>query len=453
MEKNYISLESFEKIIKYNAKENKFNILEFDRQNKDSTCFTHLSIFDDESRGTILEDKNKVEGLLDALINNSPKKKEILGGFSELEKGAIGSMLGMSIGDAMGSRLEFLPYIPEDKLDPKKELKNMGEKAGGHFRLEPGQWTDDTSMGLCIADSLLVNEGKLDQYDIMNRFIAWWIGGYNNAFRNNNKNNIPSRHSVGLGGNISLSFRQYIVSPVKETKAGNKNTSGNGSIMRNAAIPICFYYEIEKACKKAKEQSLTTHQGIQAKECCNILTYIVVKILNGEKLKDVLNNLKVKEILVDIDNNEIEENLSAYKSVISLIESKTDESGEDWNWRKNEIYKYNKERARKQPGYIGSYAMDNLAMSLNIVYRAKSFEEAIIKAVNLRGDADSVASVVGQIAGAAYPLESIPSDWIKSIKKWDDGQIALRGYMLSRLYSGKSSYFKKKQKEEGIKQK
>ena len=82
--------------------------------------------------------------------------------------------------------------------------------------------------------------------------------------------------------------------------------------------------------------------------------------------------------------------------------------------------------------------MDNMAMSLNIIYNTNSFKEAIIKAVNLRGDADSVASVVGQIAGAYYPIENIPYDWIQEIYRWDRGEIALRGYMLTRLRNGYS---------------
>ena len=235
--------------------------------------------------------------------------------------------------------------------------------------------------------------------------------------------------------------------PVEVTRAGDKNTSGNGSIMRNAAIPICFNYNIEEACENAKKQSLSTHQGIQAMECCNILTHIVCKILNGQKLKDVLDNLKVDEILVNKHKKLYEEYPSQNESVKSLILSKSDNSGNDWNWRTTKIYKYNPGRARKQPGYIGSYAMDNLAMSLNIVYRTNNFREAIIKAVNVRGDADSVASVVGQIAGAAYSMEGIPIDWIETINKWDDGEIALRGYMLSRLYTRKSYYIGKEKKE------
>ena len=77
--------------------------------------------------------------------------------------------------------------------------------------------------------------------------------------------------------------------------------------------------------------------------------------------------------------------------------------------------------------------MDNMAMSLNTIYNTNNFKDAIIRAANIRGDSDSVASVVGQIAGALYPIEEIPGDWIKAIDNWDHGEIALRGYMLARI--------------------
>jgi len=83
-------------------------------------------------------------------------------------------------------------------------------------------------------------------------------------------------------------------------------------------------------------------------------------------------------------------------------------------------------------------------MSLNILYNTNNFRDALIKIVNIRGDSDSVASVVGQIAGAYYDVESIPGDWIEAINKWDDGEIALRGYMLARLHDKKSFIMEEK---------
>ena len=426
--KNYCSLEDFENmVLKEDEKNKDYFILSpnFSYINDYSIFLSHLSIFDDEKRGTIQQDKNTVSKILQILKNDkltSKEKKEQLNllGINDREKRGIGSMMGMAIGDAMGSRYEFQP-VRYDKQD----LFDMGKIKGGAFELEPGQWTDDTSMGLCIADSLLINNGELDLHDLMRRFIAWNEGGYNNAFRLNEENGLYPRCSVGLGGNISMALYRYKKKREAKTKAGDKYTSGNGSIMRNAAIPICFYYDIKLACEKAKEQSLTTHQGLEAKECCSLLTYIIVKILKGEnKLKDILDSLDKFE--------------TTEKSVECLANSGKDDNN-NWNWKEKKYF-YNEKRAKSQPGYIGSYAMDNLAMSLHIIYNTNSFKEAIIKAVNLRGDSDSVASVVGQIAGAYYPIEEIPFEWIESINKWDKGEIALRGYMLSRLYTNESKY-------------
>ena len=381
-----------------------------------------LSIFD-KDRGTIKEDRHLINKVLEILKTHksAEEKRELLKKYnlSNEEKKGIGSMLGMAIGDAMGARYEF-KKVRYDKID----LKDMGDPGISNFKMEPGQWTDDTSMGLCLADSLLMNKGELKPHDLMRRFLCWWYGGYNNAFRNNS----TPRHSVGLGGNISQSFSRYKEYQEEETKAGDKNTSGNGSIMRNAAIPICFHYDINKACEKARKQSLVTHQGVEAKECCSLLTHIIVKIFKGEKLKDILDNLG-KTFITDVP------------SVKYLANSKQEGSDVDrnWNWKFKGQYKYSPKRVKEKPGYVGSYAMDNMAMSLNILYNTDNFRDALIKIVNIRGDSDSVASVVGQIAGAYYGIETIPGDWIEAINRWDNGEIALRGYMLARLHN-KSSY-------------
>ena len=214
------------------------------------------------------------------------KKKKQNNSFTKIEKSAIGSMLGMSIGDAMGARVEFMP------LDYNyKEIKDMGKGPYGNFKLNPGQWTDDTSMGLCISDSLIEKQGEFDPRDIMMRFILWWYFGYNNAFRFDNKRH--NKHSVGLGGNISGSLYKYIKDYGKNeyTKFGNKKTSGNGSIMRNAAIPICYFRNKEKALDFARKQSLITHQGDEAAGCCQLMTFIIIKIFKLKKGKN-LNDKK-----------------------------------------------------------------------------------------------------------------------------------------------------------------
>ena len=418
----FASLDIFEKCV-LNKDSDYFILSPYYRTHIDPSgiFLSKISIFN-KDRGTVMKDKRLINEVLKILRAKLPpeEKKELLKKYnlSNIEKKAIGSMLGMGIGDAMGARYEFKD-VRYDKID----LKDMGKPGISNFNMEPGQWTDDTSMGLCLADSLLMNKGELNQHDLMRRFLCWWYGGYNNAFR---FNTIP-RHSVGLGGNISQSFKHYLKYQKPETQAGDKNTSGNGSIMRNAAIPICFNYNIDLACEKARRQSLVTHQGLEAKECCSLLTHIIIKIFQGEKLLDILNNLG-KTFKTEVE------------SVKYLANSKQEGTNinRNWNWRIKGQYKYSPERSKKMPGYIGSYAMDNMAMSLNILYNTNSFREALIKIVNIRGDSDSVASVVGQIAGAYYDIETIPGDWIEAINKWDDGEIALRGYMLARLHDKKS---------------
>ena len=161
-------------------------------------------------------------------------------------------------------------------------------------------------------------------------------------------------------------------------------------------------------------------------ECYSLLTHIILKIFNGEKLKDILNNL----------GSSFKTNVESLKFLANHKQEGNDEN-RNWDWTV-EQYCYSPKRSEKHPGYVGSYAMDNMAMSLNVVYNTKSFKDALIRIVNIRGDSDSVASVVGQIAGAYYPIEEIPGDWIKAIYQWDHGDIALKGYMLSRLKERKS---------------
>lgn len=394
----------------------------------DFSCraFNKQSIFDDEAAGTVKRDREFVEEVL-----RNPS--EALAGkrIGHLEDGAMGALVGMAVADAMGHRYEFQPVV----YDTVK-LRGMGEGPGGAFQLQPGQWTDDASMGLCLADSLLTHGGELDGHDLMHRFLAWWSGGYDNAFRYD-----PGpRSSVGLGGNISLSFAAYIRKPAAHTPAGDKNTSGNGSVMRNAPVAVCYHADMDAALRVAAEQSLTTHQGTEAAECCRLLTHITVKGLNGERLADVLAGLG------DTFQTDVE-------SVRALARSEAEHSADgsacpdrDWRWR-SQTYHYCKSRARANPGYIGSYAMDAMAMALHVLHTTDSFEAAVVKVVNMRGDSDSVGSVVAQMAGAFYGLSGIPKAWVDTLAQWDHHEIALRGYMLAHIRDGSSSYAEPKHQE------
>jgi ADP-ribosylglycohydrolase len=337
------------------------------------------------------------------------------GGLTAEEDRALGSVLGMVVGDALGAPLEF------NHVQYDKQFITGMDVATPHFGLKPGQWTDDASMGLCMADSLLVS-GGFNAADMKHRFLLWWNCGYCNAFRADRRRR--SRHSVGLGGNISMSFDEFLRNGEPYTAAGDKNTSGNGSIMRLAPVPVFFHDNYDDALKYSALSSLTTHQGDEAAECCRLMAHLIVNAIHkGDGTKKLLND-KI-------------EFTSPLKSVTCLTNSEqeepakdTDPADRDWNWR-HPAHRYAPTRARKQPGYIGSYSMDALCMALHCVHSTNSFAEAVLKAANMCGDSDSVASVTGQIAGAIYGASAIPKDWLQKVNQWDNGgEIALKAYKL-----------------------
>ncbi len=355
---------------------------------------------------------------------------------------AIGCIMAHAIGDSMGSVLEFqeVDYTRKLIVDfdqtyfcyRRKKLPEIFNA----FQLKVGQYTDDFSMGLCLADSLLAC-GKMDCVDLRRRFLRWWFSGYNNAFRFDSDR--KGKMSVGLGGNIAESFSETIedeeIRP--QTRAGSPATSGNGSVMRLSPVALYFHHDLAQALDAAEAQSLTTHQGTEAADCCKLMAYVIVKALHnpdvpkpGEKgfAKKVLDGLDIeKELLPKIRTK------TAKCLCLSQVEKDpptnmycTGPADRNWNW-KAPAYRYSPTRTLLNGGYIGSYAMDAVAMALHCVYTTNSVGEAVMKAANIGGDADSVAAVTGQMAGAIYGVSGIKPLWCNYIMQWDNhGEIPLR---------------------------
>jgi len=346
------------------------------------------------------------------------------------EDRAIGSMLGLAVGDALGAPLEFSPV-----RYGSRELAGFDDvvwkKAGNNrFALAPGQWTDDTSMALCLADSLLVAHG-FDARDLRLRFWNWWQFGYCNAFGFDAER--ADRRSVGLGGNIWESFEEFLRLKTEFTTAGDSRMSGNGSLMRNAPIAIFYHDNIAQAEAMSARQSKTTHQGEEAAECCRLLTHCIVQGIHGDGTARAL------------ERSSSEFRSDCY-SVSCLAASEREEPHPDnhghqledrsWNWRST-TFKYSPTRASEHPDYIGSYAMDALAMALHCVASTSTFAEAVLRCANLGGDSDSTAAITGQIAGAIYGARAIPQDWIDAVLQWDPhGDILLRAHKLFRQERG-----------------
>jgi ADP-ribosyl-[dinitrogen reductase] hydrolase len=333
------------------------------------------------------------------------------------EDRCFGTMFGMVMGDALGAPMEFraVRYDDEHRL-----INDLEHDCHGSFGLLPGQWTDDASMGLCLADSLLWCRG-LDVFDLKVRFLNWWEYGYNNAFR---LASMP-QHSIGLGGNISMSFSEFKSTGAVYTRQGDKETCGNGSLMRNGAPAAFFHDDYEAAVNCARQQSYLTHQGTEAAECCALLAHLVHKAINtpGITKEELLGNIDFK---------------TECPGVIALTASMQENPtpGKNWNledrnwqWRAP-TYRYAPGRARMQPGYVGSYAMDALSMALHCVWSTNTMTDAMLKAANRCGDADSVTSVTGQLAGALYGASAIPKHWFAVTAKWDNNETGLRAYKM-----------------------
>lgn len=338
---------------------------------------------------------------------------------------SLGCMLGNIVSDALGAPLEFSPVRYGVAELTGMDHDKIWQKSGyNSFNLKPGQWTDDGSMALCIMDSLLCCN-KFDPYDLRQRFHGWNTHGYNNAFGRDAARSPAS--SVGLGGNISMSMTEWEEKGTPATTAGNKYTSGNGSVMRNGAVPVWFRNNIEEGMDAATRQSRTTHAGDEAAELCRLMTFICIKFINGagrEFLEDVKGFQSPSYGVSCLAKAECEKKHEQNSDpVFGGLERRR------WNW-KTPDYQYCAFRAQDNPGYCGSYAMDAVSMALHCVYSTSSFEEATLKAANLCGDADTVCAVTGQLAGALYGISAIPQSWITRLQQWDDNTILARALML-----------------------
>lgn len=274
-----------------------------------------------------------------------------------------GCLLGLAIGDAVGTTVEFMPRgsfsIITDML------------GGGPFNLKPGQWTDDTSMALCLATSIVEKKGH-DPLDQMQRYMHWCKDGYMSS----------TGKCFDIGRTVLEALGNFEITGDPNSGPTRKNSAGNGSLMRLAPVPMFYAPDLEKAMFFSGESSRTTHGATEAVEACNLFGSILVKALEGKNKSQILFDNDVRNItsqkILDISKG-------AYISkVIDQIQS---------------------------TGYV----IESLSAALWSFWNSNSFEEAILKAVNLGNDADTTAAICGQVAGAYYGRVGIPPSWLDKL--------------------------------------
>ena len=243
---------------------------------------------------------------------------------------------------------------------------------GGPFGLRPGEWTDDTSMALCLADSLIRRNG-LDQRDLMERFVRWWRQGENSH----------NARCFDIGITTREALDRFLKTGDPVAGSADPMKAGNGSIMRLAPVALRWAGSREQAIAAARAQSVTTHAAPAAVEACALLAEILTEaIATGDKAA----------VLLARPSSEPSVNAVGAGS-----------------WREKE------RREIRSSGYV----VHTLEAALWCIDRSDDFAQAVLLAANLADDADTVAAVTGQIAGALWGLTGIRHDWLDRLA-WRD---------------------------------
>ena len=185
-----------------------------------------------------------------------------------------GTLIGLAVGDALGAAVEFKA--------PGSFAPVTGYRTGGPHRLEAGEWTDDTSMALALAESMASVGWDLN--DQANRYVAWWKTG---------KYSVNGR-CFDIGITTSLALNQFLADQ-NALVSGDRSerASGNGSIMRLAPVPIRYAQlyptKTDELSRLAEESSLPTHASEQCLSACRYLALVLTALIQGEDRGEVLS--------------------------------------------------------------------------------------------------------------------------------------------------------------------
>jgi ADP-ribosyl-[dinitrogen reductase] hydrolase len=272
---------------------------------------------------------------------------------------AVGAMVGLAVGDALGTTLEFCAR------DARPPLIDM--VGGGPFQLGRGQWTDDTAMSLSLADCL-DHDRDFSEQELLSRFVNWWELGINSC--------TGTCFDIGITTRAALMHWQR----TKQDHCGSTDpqTAGNGSLMRLAPVAVRFWNDRPHLRDIAGRQSRTTHAAPESVDACVAFADVLADAIEGQSKDQVLRN-----------------RWDTYASGISMIMS--------GGWRG---------KVRDQIHATG-YVAHSLEAALWCVDRTNGFRDAVLMAANLGDDADTTAAITGQLAGALYGCSDIPKEWLQ----------------------------------------
>lgn len=283
-----------------------------------------------------------------------------------------GSLIGLAIGDAMGVPLEFKP--------PGTFRPVHAMVGGGPFGLKSGEWTDDTSMALCLAESLIRCTG-FDLKDQLARYCDWYHNGH---LSSNGK-------CFDIGDTTRSALLHFEETAEPYSGLTDPHSAGNGSLMRLAPVPLAYAKTPSRAIELSGESSKTTHALDKCVDACRYMGALIVGAAQGYS----------KEQLLSPQFSPVEHywNLHPLTSKIYTIANGSF-------------------REKEPPEIRGKgYVVDSLEAALWAFARTETFQEGCLAAVNLGHDADTTGAIYGQLAGAYYGVAAIPDEWKNTIVK------------------------------------
>lgn len=318
----------------------------------------------------------------------------------------LNGIMGLCVGDALGVPVEFYSRKDLDE-NPVTDMRSYGS-----HNQPKGTWSDDTSMTLCLMQSLL---NGLNYYDIAKKFHMWLMEGYMTPYGRTFDNGIATFKAL-------LNFEKGI-EPLK-CGGTSEDDNGNGSLMR--ILPMAFYLKNmdENKFNIIKNVSSITHAHPRSFIACCIYVETAIQLINGLSLDSAFEQAKEKTYNFFKDNENCYEEIKMYKNI--LLDSKG--------------YKNKKRENIKSSGYV----VDTLDSCMWCLFCSDSYKTAVLNAVNLGDDTDTVGAVTGGLAGIIYGYEAIPKQWLNVIAKKEEIET-----LCNCLYENKSikqvTKFKQKQ--------
>ena len=288
------------------------------------------------------------------------------------------TIFGGIVGDALGVPAEF----------KQRESVNISSMTGyGTYNQPEGTWSDDTSLTMCLIENLIE---KKDETDLMKKFAEYRDNGYWTPY--------GKMFDIGIATNEAI-FRYKAGMPVEDWGGASEYDNGNGALMRIAPLLFTLIKEpdFRKRIHEIERIAHITHRHPRSTLGCILyMEYLYLLYYNNDPFKAY--KMVVEFYKENLRDTVYEKELPAYSRIMDL---------ELQNLHRDQI---------KSDGYV----VHSLEAAMWCFLHTDSYAEAVLKAVNLGGDTDTIALLTGTMAGMYYKMESIPKEWLDKLARKND---------------------------------